>query len=171
MDAPGKGGAPAVRNSGAKTCHIRRTRPMEEPMNLKCLAVSTALFLPLAAAAAGAENVERYRLEKTENGFVRMDTQTGAMSTCTERDGQLVCRMAADERTAFQDEIDRLQDRVKGLDERVAKLENSLSQRLESSLPSEEDFDRTMGYMERFFRRFMDIVRDLDKPEPTPQKT
>lgn len=140
-------------------------------MNIKCLAISTALALPLAAAAAQAENAERYRLEKTETGFVRMDTQTGAMSTCTEKGGQLICRMAADERTAFQDEIDRLQDRVKGLDERVAKLENSLSQRLESSLPSEEDFDRTMSYMERFFRRFMDIVRDLDRPEPTPQKT
>jgi hypothetical protein len=144
---------------------------MEDVMNLKCLAVATALALPLAAAAAQAQNAERYRLEKTEDGYVRMDTQTGAMSTCAQKDGQLVCRMAADERTAFQDEIDRLQDRVKGLDERVAKLENSLSQRLESSLPSEEEFDKTMSYMERFFRGFMDIVRDLNKQEPTPQKT
>jgi hypothetical protein len=124
-----------------------------------------------AGAAAHADDAERYRLEKSGDGFVRMDTRTGAMSTCQEKEGQLVCRMASDERAAFQDEIDRLQGQVKGLDERVAKLENSLSQRLESSLPSEEDFNRTMSYMERFLRSFMDIVKDMNGQEPAPQKT
>ncbi|TGV95506.1 hypothetical protein EN797_040130, partial [Mesorhizobium sp. M2E.F.Ca.ET.154.01.1.1] len=91
--------------------------------------------------------------------------------------GHLVCKMAADERAAFQDESDRLQGSVKALDERVAKLENSLSARLESQLPSEEDFNKTMSYMERFFRSFMDIVKDMDKEngdggvKPSPQKT
>jgi flagellar motility protein MotE (MotC chaperone) len=143
---------------------------MEEPMQLKSLVAATVLA-SLAAGAAYAEDMQRYRLEKTDGGLVRMDTQTGAMSTCQEKDGQLVCRMAADERTAFQDEIDRLQTQVKSLDERVAKLENSLSQRLESSLPTEEDFNRTMNYMERFLRGFMGIVKDMEKDEPAPQKT
>jgi flagellar motility protein MotE (MotC chaperone) len=143
---------------------------MEEIMRLKCLAASAA-FASLLATAAHAGEAERYRLEKTESGFVRMDTQTGAMSTCQEKDGQLVCRMAADERAAFQDEIDRLQGQVKGLDERVAKLENSLSQRLESSLPSEEDFNKTMNYMERFLRGFMGIVKEMNKEDAAPQKT
>lgn len=87
------------------------------------------------------------------------------MSICEERTGQLVCKMAADERAAYQDEIDRLDNSVKALDARVAKLENSLSARLESQLPSEEDFNRTMGYMERFFRTFKDIVKDMDKED------
>jgi flagellar motility protein MotE (MotC chaperone) len=143
---------------------------MEEEMHLKSLVVSVALAL-FATAGTHAQDAERYRLEKSADGFVRMDTQTGAMSTCTQKDGQLVCRMAADERSAFQDEIDRLQGEVKALDQRVAKLENSLSQRLESSLPSEEDFNRTMSYMERFLRSFMGIVRDMSKDEPAPQKT
>ena len=144
-------------------------------MRLKSFAAAAAFAsltgASLLAGAAHAEDAQRYRLEKTDDGFVRMDTRTGAMSACREKDGQLVCRMAADERTAFQDEVDRLQGQVKSLDERVAKLENSLSQRLESSLPSEEDFNRTMNYMERFLRGFMGIVKDMDKPEPAPQKT
>jgi flagellar motility protein MotE (MotC chaperone) len=143
---------------------------MEEAMQITKLIVAAALA-PLLAGAAHAEDAQRYRLEKTDSGFVRMDTQTGAMSTCQEKDGQLVCRLAADERTAFQDEIDRLQGQMKGLDERVAKLENSLSQRLESSLPTEEDFNKTMNYMERFLRGFMGIVKDMEKDEPAPQKT
>ena len=65
---------------------------------------------------------------------------------------------------------------MKALEERVAKLENSLSARLESKLPSEEDFDKTMSYMERFLRGFMGIVKDMDKDnrdgaEPNSQKT
>jgi len=146
-------------------------------MRLQHILIPTVLC-SLVAASAYSEETDRYRLEKSANGYVRMDTQTGAMSLCEERSGQLVCKMAADERAAFQDEIDRLQGSVKTLDERVAKLENSLSARLESKLPSEEDFNKTMGYMERFFRTFKDIVKDMDKEDggdgsvkPDPQKT
>ncbi|MCP9229352.1 hypothetical protein NMG46_03670 [Mesorhizobium sp. LMG 17147] len=143
-------------------------------MRLKHVLIPAAL-VSLIAASASSEEADRYRLEKSANGYVRMDTQTGAMSLCEERSGQLVCKTAADERAAFQDEVDRLQNSVKALDERVAKLENSLAARLESTLPSEEDFNKTMGYMERFLRSFMDIVKDMDKDEdgakPNSQKT
>jgi len=133
-------------------------------MRLQHILIPAAL-VSLVAASAWSEETDRYRLEKSANGYVRMDTQTGAMSICEERSGQLVCKMAADERAAYQDEIDKLQTSVKALDERVAKLENSLSARLESQLPSEEDFNKTMGYMQQFFRTFKDIVKDMDKDD------
>ncbi|MER8881416.1 hypothetical protein [Mesorhizobium sp. M0633] len=133
-------------------------------MRLKHVLIPAAL-VSLVAASAFSEEADRYRLEKSANGYVRMDTQTGAMSLCEERSGQLVCKTAADERAALQDEVDRLQNSVKALDERVAKLENSLAARFESTLPSEEDFNKTMGYMERFLRSFMDIVKDMDKDD------
>ncbi|ESW84045.1 hypothetical protein NKH61_04200 [Mesorhizobium sp. M1005] len=133
-------------------------------MRLKHVLIPAAL-VSLVAASAFSEEADRYRLEKSANGYVRMDTQTGAMSLCEERSGQLVCKTAADERAALQDEVDRLQSSVKALDERVAKLENSLAARFESTLPSEEDFNKTMGYMERFLRSFMDIVKDMDKDD------
>ncbi|HEY6633596.1 MAG TPA: hypothetical protein VIZ90_19245 [Rhizobiaceae bacterium] len=140
-----------------------------------------ALTLPLLLVpllGASADEPDRYRLEKSPNGYVRMDTQTGQMSICEEKWGELVCRMAADERTAVEDEIERLQtelqalnDRltaVEALEDRVAKLENSLASRIEKSLPSEEDFNKTMGYMERFFRSFMGIVRDFENENSKP---
>lgn len=144
-------------------------------MRLQHILIPAAL-VSIVAASAQSEETERYRLEKSATGYVRMDTQTGAMSLCEERSGQLVCKMAADERSAFQDEIDRLQTSVKALDDRVAKLENSLSARVESSLPSEEDFNKTMSYMERFMRGVMGIVKDMNKDsgdgaKPDPQKT
>ena len=98
------------------------------------------------------------------------------MSICEERSGQLVCRVAADERS--ESDVEQLQARVKTLENRVEALENSLAARLEKSLPSEEDFERTMSYMERFFRGFLGIVREFDEErrgdEPVPpdgQKT
>jgi hypothetical protein len=139
--------------------------------------ISPLLLLPLLASASATEP-DRYRLEKTPDGYVRMDTRTGEMSVCQEKWGELVCKMAADERTAVQDEIERLQsdikaleDRVanvKALEDRVAKLENSMTARIEQSLPTEEDFNKTMSYMERFFRSFMGIVRDFEGENSKP---
>ena len=135
-------------------------------------------LLALLAGNASAAEPDRYRLEKTPNGYVRMDTTTGEMSVCQEKWGELVCKMAADERTAVQDEIERLQsdmkaleDRlatVKALEERVKALENSLTAKIENSLPTEEDFNKTMSYMERFFRGFMDIVKDFESEDSKP---
>jgi hypothetical protein len=149
---------------------------MEDNMRLQHVLIPATL-VSLVAASAYSGETERYRLEKSATGYVRMDTQTGAMSICEERSGQLVCKMAADERAAFQDEVDRLQSSVKALDERVARLENSPTARLESTLPTEEEFNKTMGYMERFLRSFMDIVKDMNKDsdgdgaKPNSQKT
>jgi tetrahydromethanopterin S-methyltransferase subunit B len=133
--------------------------------------LSPMLFFAFVADAAAAD-ADRYRLERTDNGFVRMDTRTGEMSVCEERWNELVCRLAADERTAVQAEIERLQTQmkaleartaaVKALEDRVAALENSLAAKLEQSLPTEEDFNRTMGYMEKFFRSFMGIVKEFE---------
>ena len=42
-------------------------------------------------------------------------------------------------------------------------LENSLAAKFERSLPTEEEFEKTMSYMERFFRGFIGIVKELDE--------
>ena len=148
------------------------------PTNAAVLAAVLAVSPVLSAVAAQAAEAgaDRYRLEKSAEGYVRMDTLTGAMSLCEEKSGQLVCRMAADERAALQDEIGRVQGSVEALEERVARLEKAPPARLDSTLPSEEEFDKTMGYMERFFRTFLNIVKDFsredgDAAKPAPDRT
>ncbi|MEO9339374.1 hypothetical protein ABFT80_18310 [Mesorhizobium sp. SB112] len=136
-------------------------------MRYSRIAASSVLILGLTGIA-NAQGPERYRLEKTDNGYVRMDTKTGAMSICEERSGQLVCKLAADERVAMQDEIERLQSSLKSVEERVTKLEGSLPARIDSALPTEEDFEKSLGYMERFFRRFMGIAKDMENEDQNP---
>lgn len=128
-------------------------------------------LLASATFPAKAEEAGRYALEKSPTGYVRMDTQTGEMSICEEREGQLVCKLAADERAAFQDELDRLQSKITGLEQRLAALENNPVLKPQNLLPTEEEFKRSLGYMERFFRKFLDIVREADKESGTPEKT
>lgn len=143
------------------------------------VAVFAATAMSLAGAQVFAQDgADRFTLEKTEKGYVRMDRRTGEMSLCEERSGQLVCKLAADERAAFQDETERLEAALEALEERVAKLESGLSAQLDRALPTEEEFEKTMGYMERFLRRFMGIAKDLENetdepktPPADPQKT
>lgn len=139
------------------------------------VAAAALVALPLVADA---EERDRYRLEPTENGFVRMDTQTGRMSFCTERSGEFVCRGVADEGAADAGVIEELTERIEALERRITALEGVAPGEDPNALPSEEEFEQTMSLMERFLRRFMGIVKDMEdetapqeKEPPAPDRT
>ncbi|PWL19208.1 hypothetical protein DKP76_01180 [Falsochrobactrum shanghaiense] len=140
------------------------------------LAAISLLGTGLAPGSAQAQETGRYRLEKTQTGYVRLDTRTGALSVCTEQQAQLVCKMATEDREAYENDISDLQDRVKQLENKVAALEKAGAPAA-SALPSEDEFEKSMSYMERFMRRFMDIARSFDReaeepqPDPAPGRT
>lgn len=119
---------------------------------MRALALVVLLLVP---ATAFAQDADRYRLERTDSGFARIDTATGEVSTCTETGDQLVCRMAADERAALQVRLDELE-------ERVALLEESGTGA--NRMPSDAEIDRALGLMERFMRGFVGIVREMEEP-------
>ncbi|HEX8049212.1 hypothetical protein [Rhizobium sp.] len=132
-----------------------------------------ALLLPatllLGTPSQAAEpDATRFQLERSGDHFIRLDKQTGAMSICQDQSGNLVCRMAADERAAYDDELDRLSDRV-------TKLEKTASAGSGSTLPSDADVDRTLGIMQKFMRGFMGMAKEFQNEEPgnkaQPQKT
>jgi hypothetical protein len=130
------------------------------------LAAATALFA-LAATAGAAAQDERYAIERSEDGYVRMDTRTGQMSICSEQSGQLVCRLAVDDREALQDDLEALQARLTAVENRLSALEGVPA----AGLPSEDEFEQSLSYMERFFRRFMGLVKEFDGERPAPDRT
>lgn len=117
--------------------------------------------LPAAALSQSSEGgaPDRFVLEKAGDGFVRLDRQSGAMTYCTLADGNLACRMAADERAAFEDELDRLE-------KRVAALEQAGGAR--QPMPSDAEVDRSISIMERFMRSFMGLVDEFRQKEEKP---
>ena len=97
-----------------------------------------------AASDQGSDD-GRYTMTPVENGFLRLDTRNGHVSLCTDKEGAAECRLAADERAALLDEIDRLRKGDRG------------SRNL---LPTREDFEQAMQNMEEFMRRMMRSLRD-----------
>lgn len=71
-------------------------------------ALIAGMVLGAGARMALAQS-EIYTCKTSENGLVRLNTKTGVISTCTEKNGQMICRLAADQRTAFLEEIERVQ--------------------------------------------------------------
>ena len=120
----------------------------------------------LAAIAAFAQEPApgRYAMQKTDTGIARLDTQTGEVSLCQEKEGDLVCRMAADERAAFERELDLLTKRVDALERALQSGATTRKQ----DLPTDEEIDRTMSIMERIMRKFMEIVKEFEGQEGSP---
>ena len=126
----------------------------------------TWIVLSLLLAGAARAETGRYVLEQVEGGFIRLDTQTGAVSHCRTRDELWRCELVADAQAALQDEIARLAEENAALQQRLAErtepgTERGAGPALE--LPSEEDLDRVFGIFERFMRRFMDFARGLNE--------
>jgi hypothetical protein len=137
------------------------------------------LYLPGQALSQEAI-ANRFTMEKTENGFVRMDTLTGEMSICSEKSGQLVCKLAADERRAFEEALSELSARVAALEQR---LDVTPPGNGGDGIPDEAELNRALSAMEKMMRGFFGMVEDLRKefeneaaepvepPQPLPDRT
>ncbi|QRM43180.1 hypothetical protein [Rhizobium sp. BG4] len=132
---------------------------------MKTIAIGLATLLFPATLLAAEPDTARFQLERSGDHFVRLDKQTGAMSLCEEKDGSLVCRMAADERAAYEDELDRLSDRVSALENKSI---------VNKALPSDAEIDRSISIMEKMMKSFMGVAKQFQEDEktaPLPQKT
>ncbi len=133
------------------------------------LSALTGLALVWGMSPSPAQDMQRYSMEKTEAGIIRLDRQTGEFALCKEQAGKIECaetkpaQPSSDERTVL------LEKQVADLTARIAKLEKSGV--ANSTLPSEEEFEKGLGYMERFMRSFMGVAKSLDEPAPVPNRT
>lgn len=123
-------------------------------------------ILPLVATAVALSSpalsdepiANRYVMEKAENGFVRLDTVTGEMSLCTQIAEQLVCKLTADERRAFEETLSELSDRVSALEQRTGA---SPPRKPGSGLPDDAELDQALNAMEKMMRGFFKMVEEL----------
>ena len=160
------------------------------------LLVAAALAFAAGAVSAqpmpDAEN-GRYALSPIADGVLRLDTRTGAVSTCTNSGTGWACYAVPDERAALDAEIGRLQadnEKLKAqlaereptvpgkIDEplpktdqlkpppqpKVAEGERKIEiPRIEIPLPSDRDMDRMVSALEQAWRRLVDIANRVQK--------
>lgn len=120
---------------------------------------------------------------------LKIDRRSGTVSLCAERDGTWSCQLLADDRARYEERIADLEKQVAGLKADVDALKaekEALAARLApsptaeppsppSAAPSppsvetdDDRFDRFLGYTDKMFRHFFDLVDELrgdpDKP-------
>src|ERR1700761_8894845 len=82
----------------------------------------------LAQSAPDSEN-GRYTLSPIADGVIRLDTRTGAVSTCSNAGTGWACYVVPDERAAYDQEIGRLQAENAKANADVARLTAELAAR------------------------------------------
>src|SRR6266480_1523677 len=140
----------------------------------------------LAGAAPDTEN-GRYALSPTGDGVLRLDTRTGAISTCNNSGAGWACYAVPDERAAMDAEIGRLQADNEKLKTELAAREPTVpgkideplpkadslkkpepkvaegERKIEIPLPSDRDMDRAMSFLERAWRRLVEMANRMQK--------
>jgi hypothetical protein len=143
----------------------------------------------VAAAAQAMPDAEngRYALSPVADGVIRLDTRTGAVSTCTNSAMGWACYAIPDEREALDQEIGRLQadnEKLKAqlaaqsptvpgkIDEPLPKSDSLKppepkvaegERKIEIPLPSDRDMDRMMSFLERAWKRLMEMADRVQK--------
>ena len=128
----------------------------------------------------------RYTLSPVADGVIRLDTRTGAVSTCSNNGNGWACYSVPDERAAFDAEIGRLQAENEKLKAQLAAREPTVSgktdeplpksdslkkpepkadgeRKIEIPLPSDQDMDRMMSFLEQAWRRLVDMANRMQK--------
>ncbi|MEH2490738.1 hypothetical protein V1280_006677 [Bradyrhizobium sp. AZCC 2230] len=147
--------------------------------------VATSGGLVAAQSAPDGEN-GRFSMTPIPEGVLRLDTRTGTVSTCTRNGTGWACYAVPDERSAFDAEIGRLQAEVEKLKGQLAagptvsgKVDEALpksdslkkaepkvaegDRKIEIPLPSDQDLDRAMSFLEKAWRRLIDMANRVQK--------
>jgi hypothetical protein len=153
-------------------------------------AAAAAIFWLGGAVTAAAQAMPdtengRYALSPVADGVIRLDTRTGAVSTCTNSAMGWACYAIPDERAALDQEIGRLQadnEKLKAqlaaqappgkIDEPLPKSDSLKppepkvaegERKIEIPLPSDRDMDRMMSFIEQAWRRLKEIADRMQK--------
>lgn len=133
-----------------------------------------ALVIGLGGPALAVEGAPgRYTMTATDNGMLRLDTLTGAVSLCTGGAGNWVCRSVADDRLALENEIDRLSDENQAMRAEFAKREIEVPPQVKpqrdasgSWRPSDKKVEEFMMFFETIMRRFKKMAESMQDDVP-----
>jgi hypothetical protein len=143
-------------------------------MRLFALALVLSLS-PSAVASAQMATPDnengRYSFNPVADGVLRLDIRTGQVTHCGRNDAGWACKVVPDERSVLEAEIARLQGEN-------ATLKKELMGRglpvpgvpgpskpgdPELKLPSDAEVDKVISFLEKFWRRLIEMGRTVQK--------
>jgi hypothetical protein len=132
----------------------------------------------LADAATPDSAGGRYMFETRPDGFIRLDTQTGAVAWCSQRAVGLACEAAPEDRAVLEGEIARLTAENAALKKEIlahglplppgatpepGAEPSTAHDGVTLQLPSDADIDRMVAYAGRLWHRLLDAVERAQK--------
>ena len=145
-------------------------------MRLFTLAVTLSLAnFTVASAQTATPDSEngRYSFSAVADGVLRLDTRTGQISQCSRSDAGWACKVVPDERSALETEIARLQGENATLKQEllargipvpgVSSPSGAKSGEPALKLPSDAEVDKVISFLERVWRRLIEMGRDVQK--------
>ena len=155
---------------------IKRINQTRINQSLAAAALCVALAAPAFAEGEMPDSEHgRYSFSKVAEGFLRLDTQTGQVSVCSQRAVGWACQTAPEDRTAFEHEIEHLQSENAALkkallshglplpDEMMSEAPGTDSNQITIRLPDNADIDRAIAYVGQVWQRFVDAVAKAHK--------
>jgi len=137
---------------------------------------SLCLLMPAFAEDAVPDNGDgRYTFSKQAEGVLRLDTQTGEVSLCSQRTVGWACQAAPDDRAALESEIARLRREnallkkdilARGLPLPAGATSEPPAATDEQQVPrlnDNADLDRVLAFARRAWHRFIDIIARAEK--------
>lgn len=147
----------------------------------RMLAVVVAGFCLTAPAFADdappGKGDARYTFNTVADGVLRLDTQTGEVSLCSQHAVGWACVIAPEDRAALEDEIARLRRENGALKKAMlahglplpegaapqAQTETTQNHELTLRLPSDAEVDRFTAYVGRVWHRLVEAIAQAKK--------
>ena len=132
-----------------------------------CAAVLSLAGIVCASAQAPDSENGRYTFNAVPDGLLRLDTRTGHVSHCSRLDAGWTCKSVPDERAALEREIAQLREENTALKLAARGQPDGPRKPGELGLPSDADVDKVMSFMEKVWRRLIEMAttvqRDVEK--------
>ena len=147
------------------------------------LAVAALLVAAGVAGADAQERAGRYTMTPTDGGFLKLDTETGAVSLCKKTGDAFACTLVPDseqklakENEALKADLKRLKDDLKQLEE-IAGLGEPKpgdgppggarpgGEGGKLQLPTEKDVDKAFDYFEAMMKKLKERLKRLEESQ------
>jgi hypothetical protein len=136
--------------------------------------MSLTVFAAVSAQTATPDSENgRYSFNPVSDGVLRLDTRTGQVSHCSRSDAGWACKVIPDDRSALEFEIARLQNESamlkkellgRGLPVPGAPTPSTTKPgEPELKLPGDADVDKMISFLEKFWRRLIEMVTTVSK--------
>ena len=147
---------------------------------IKTTLVLTAIAATSVVTATAQDNrAGRYTMHKTDDGLVRLDTETGAVSLCQKVDQDWQCQPMAGAASS-PGELARLRRKNAELKAEIKRMEDNLglngnrgksaSNKRDFKLPTEQEVDQALNYFERMLRKLQDRLQRLEQRPEAPAR-